>query len=204
MQPFTDDMGGWKKGGENIEYKRSKLNQIIKDLDLPKPRREYQQLSFAYTFPNAEEDTTYFSYCYPYTFTKLHRLLDELRPLKTILNETFLCRTLGGIEVPLLTVTSRVNKDNLHDILPEEFVNDSYLKFNPPFKRIVIVIGRVHPGESNSSYVMEGFLRFITGQSLEAKELRKKFIFKVIPMINPDGVIAGNYRASISGSDLNR
>ena len=33
---------------------------------------------------------------------------------------------------------------------------------------------------------------------------RKQFIFKVVPMINPDGVIAGNYRTSLSGVDLNR
>jgi murein tripeptide amidase MpaA len=34
--------------------------------------------------------------------------------------------------------------------------------------------------------------------------LRDKYIFKVIPMINPDGVVLGNYRLSYSGNDLNR
>lgn len=34
--------------------------------------------------------------------------------------------------------------------------------------------------------------------------MRKKVIFKIIPMINPDGVIFGNYRTSLSGKDLNR
>lgn len=29
-------------------------------------------------------------------------------------------------------------------------------------------------------------------------------MFKVVPMLNPDGVIAGNYRTSFSGNDLNR
>lgn len=28
--------------------------------------------------------------------------------------------------------------------------------------------------------------------------------FHIIPMINPDGVVAGNYRTSFSGRDLNR
>jgi murein tripeptide amidase MpaA len=32
----------------------------------------------------------------------------------------------------------------------------------------------------------------------------KKCIFKIIPMINPDGVIYGNSRCDISGSDINR
>lgn len=45
---------------------------------------------------------------------------------------------------------------------------------------------------------------FITGDSFVAKKLRHKFIFKIIPMLNPDGVIVGNTRSSLTGKDLNR
>jgi murein tripeptide amidase MpaA len=34
--------------------------------------------------------------------------------------------------------------------------------------------------------------------------LREQFVFKIVPMLNPDGVIVGNYRTSLSGADLNR
>jgi cytosolic carboxypeptidase protein 2/3 len=51
---------------------------------------------------------------------------------------------------------------------------------------------------------MHGFLNFITGTSPEAIDLRRKTVFKIVPMINPDGVIVGNYRTSLSGNDLNR
>ena len=34
--------------------------------------------------------------------------------------------------------------------------------------------------------------------------LRDAFIFKIVPMLNPDGVIVGNYRCSLAGRDLNR
>lgn len=34
--------------------------------------------------------------------------------------------------------------------------------------------------------------------------LRDQFVFKIIPMLNPDGVINGNYRCSLIGKDLNR
>ena len=71
-------------------------------------------------------------------------------------------------------------------------------------KKIVVMTGRVHPGESNSSFMMEGFLKFITSNHQIADELRKRICFHIIPCTNPDGVIAGNYRVSMSGNDLNR
>nr|KAG5691081.1 hypothetical protein BaRGS_027585 [Batillaria attramentaria] len=38
----------------------------------------------------------------------------------------------------------------------------------------------------------------------KACELRDRFIFKMVPMLNPDGVIVGNYRCSLAARDLNR
>lgn len=46
---------------------------------------------------------------------------------------------------------------------------------------------------------LKGFLQFITSTNDEAVQMRQKFIFKIIPMLNPDGVILGNYRTSFSG-----
>lgn len=37
-----------------------------------------------------------------------------------------------------------------------------------------------------------------------AKEMRKNFVFFIVPMLNPDGVAKGNYRCSLLGCDLNR
>ena len=34
--------------------------------------------------------------------------------------------------------------------------------------------------------------------------LRRHFVFKIVPMLNVDGVIVGNYRCSLAGVDLNR
>lgn len=69
----------------------------------------------------------------------------------------------------------------------------------------VILTGRVHPGESNASYVMEGLIDYLVQHDdPNALELRDRFVFKIVPMLNPDGVIVGNYRSSLSGTDLNR
>ena len=42
--------------------------------------------------------------------------------------------------------------------------------------------------------MMKGVLDFLTDpDDPEAKLLRDMFVFKVVPMLNPDGVINGNY-----------
>ena len=63
----------------------------------------------------------------------------------------------------------------------------------------------MHPGETVASWMMKGSLDFLTDtSSAEAELLRQNFVFKVIPMLNADGVINGNYRSSLAGCDLNR
>ena len=65
-------------------------------------------------------------------------------------------------------------------------------------------MARVHPGETPSSFVCEGMMNYLLSDSPEANSLRDSFVFKFIPMLNPDGVINGSYRCSLSGYDLNR
>ncbi len=66
-------------------------------------------------------------------------------------------------------------------------------------------MARQHSGETAGSFMMEGILDFLTDvNNEEAQFLRKNYIFKIIPMVNPDGVIHGNYRTSLAGVDLNR
>lgn len=38
----------------------------------------------------------------------------------------------------------------------------------------------------------------------ECDFLRRNYIFKIVPMANPDGVIYGNFRCNLAGVDLNR
>jgi murein tripeptide amidase MpaA len=41
---------------------------------------------------------------------------------------------------------------------------------------------------------------FLLADTKEAKALRQTFVFKIIPMLNPDGVRYGNYRSSLVGT----
>ena len=83
----------------------------------------------------------------------------------------------------------------------------------------IIISARVHPGETNASWIMHGeetssplsrltshsgLLEFLVSDDAAAVQLRQKCIIKIIPMLNPDGVIHGNLRCSLLGADLNR
>jgi murein tripeptide amidase MpaA len=118
------------------------------------------------------------------------------------MKESTLCKSLSGLEVPILTISSRVQSRTFEVIDENEFTSET-LPLNK-YKKYIIVCSRVHPGETIASYIMQGFLNFISSNEPFAIELRKRIVFKVIPMTNPDGVIVGNYRTSMSGNDLNR
>jgi murein tripeptide amidase MpaA len=46
---------------------------------------------------------------------------------------------------------------------------------------------------------MKGIIDYLTSAAPEARVLRENFVFKIVPMLNPDGVINGNYRCSLVG-----
>lgn len=158
--------------------------------DRSNKERSYYSLSWSCEFPHTD-DTCYFSHCYPYTYSDLQAYLETLHksPLRSkICRQKLLCTTLAGNMVHLLTIT-----------------NPSSSPAETRAKRAIVISARVHPGETNSSFMMKGVIDFLTDtESQDANLLRNIFVFKIVPMLNPDGVITGNYRCSLSGCDLNR
>lgn len=67
-------------------------------------------------------------------------------------------------------------------------------------RNVVFITGRVHPGESPASHVVHGLIAFLSSQDPRAALLRKLATWIIVPMLNPDGVAAGNYRCDAGAS----
>mmetsp|Transcript_29213 Transcript_29213/g.52192 ORF Transcript_29213/g.52192 Transcript_29213/m.52192 type:complete len:329 (+) Transcript_29213:761-1747(+) len=52
--------------------------------------------------------------------------------------------------------------------------------------------------------MLDGFVKAVLAKDRRGELLRKNFVFKVIPMLNPDGVYRGHYRVDQYGLNLNR
>ncbi|XP_008109004.1 cytosolic carboxypeptidase 3 isoform X3 [Anolis carolinensis] len=171
---------GWQRTGDEIKYYKNNLSH---------DGRQYFSLTWTFQFPH-NRDTCYFAHCYPYTYSNLQDYLSDIAAdpgRSKFCKIRILCHSLARNIVYVLTITNP-----LQDFREEKR------------KAAIILTARVHPGETNSSWIMKGFLDYILGDSSNAQLLRDTFVFKVVPMLNPDGVIVGNYRCSLAGRDLNR
>lgn len=201
---FEEQKIKWHRDCSNISY--NAVNNT-----------NYYKLSFTYQF-KYENDLVYFAYSIPYTHTDL---MNEILFLESqygnILRVNTLCKTLADNICPILTITD--------DIKSYENFRDEVQDWNTSFggrrlkrmkkaktiiddkhkhKKAIVVTARVHPGETVSSFMMKGLINYLLEDKKISRVLRKQFIFKIIPMLNPDGVRYGNYRCSLLGVDLNR
>lgn len=71
-------------------------------------------------------------------------------------------------------------------------------------KPIIFISARVHPGETPGSFILDGFIQAILSQDVRGFFLRKNYVFKIIPVLNPDGVYRGHFRVDQNSVNLNR
>ena len=65
-------------------------------------------------------------------------------------------------------------------------------------------MGRQHPGETHSSFIIHGLINYLLTSTPQVLQLREQFDFWILPIANPDGVVLGNYRCNLQGRDMNR
>jgi len=169
----------WFRGGKDISYYPNNIKRNSKG-------GTYYTLTFTYEFLY-DLDTVSFAYCYPYTYSKLMKELDLLEiNFPDVLTRRTLCLSICERRCEVITITAPGTVEEIKK------------------RKGAVLSARVHPGESVASWMMKGVLEFLTSKSKEAKLLRERYVFKILPMLNPDGVYFGNYRCGVAGCDLNR
>ncbi|OAF69351.1 hypothetical protein A3Q56_02928, partial [Intoshia linei] len=207
-----------KKRGKNVNTKNKKENIFIKsspiklkknpkiqkkknssdcekDKDVSDKHRKkhknydecyYYTLSFNLKFKHVG-DVVYLAYHYPYTYTNLIKTVSSWQKNTGASQKVKflkLCDSILGYPVPIMIIT------------PETISAE---------KKYIFLTSRVHPGESNSSFIVKEIINSLMDKSSQiTDEVKKKYHFIIIPMLNPDGVLLGNQRCNLSSKDLNR
>ncbi|XP_075216062.1 cytosolic carboxypeptidase 1-like isoform X2 [Lycorma delicatula] len=176
----------WVRAGDDICYFKNSYYCSGKS----KKKKSFQTLSFSILFPH-NLDVCYMAYHFPYTYSRLLLNLwlwsQRVLPNHIYFRVDNLCNTLNENETPLVTISAPEDRD---------------VKFHE--RDVIFLTARVHPGETNSSWVMQGSFNFLLNNTMIADKLRSKYVIKIVPMLNPEGVINGCYRCGLSDEDLNR
>ena len=168
-------------------------------------------IRFTHKFQRSNE-RVHFAFCYPYTYTELQRKLTDMENKYSGDNESIyyhrelLTRSLDKRRIDLITISSVDGiTDQREDFIPLLFPTKSERALRFQNKRVVFISARIHPGETPASHVLDGILEFLQRRDdPRATALRQEFVFKIIPMLNPDGVARGHYRTDTNGLNLNR
>lgn len=95
---------------------------------------------------------------------------------------------------------SRVVLGHSHDGRPIKAVRLGNINAS----RLVVLLGRQHPPEVSGATAMDAFsltvARLVRSGAIDGKQ----FQFLIVPLLNPDGVARGHWRANSGGADLNR
>jgi hypothetical protein len=121
-------------------------------------------------------DVVWIAHIEPYTASRLEAFLREIRGHPDLKDEV-IGRSVEGRDLHLLTIGG-------------------------PASRVVWLMCRQHAWESGTSFVGEGAVRYLLSE--EAEPLRRRVVFKVLPMQDPDGCARGGVRFNRNGYDLNR
>lgn len=112
----------------------------------------YYSLSFEIRFKH-DNDTVFLSHCYPFTYSDQCEFIKKVCTFqnKDKIRKTVLCKSLAGNDVDMLIVTN--------------FLSDPV---DIAVRKSIILTSRVHPGESNASWIMNGVLDFLVGDDEQA------------------------------------
>lgn len=139
-----------------------------------------------YLLKKFDQPTVWVARYYPYTFNHLKNFLKSLDKNPYVKIDT-IGKTPQNRPIAMLTIT-------------DFSVDDKQ-------KRRVWIHSRTHPSETGSSFAVEGLIKYLISDcnTCCSKVNLKKIIFNIVPMVNIDGVVAGNSRTTpVTSKDLER
>ena len=169
---------GWvRRGGAPLSYHK---NARVRAQTKSGRQKHFYTLTFDYEWQFAD-DVVYLAYSKPFTYTDLqlglHGLLGEPERLRHVQLGS-LCVSPAGYDVPLITVSAGAGdaaasrergsptKEGRRG--RSGGAREPAADWDFPLERkAVVVTARCHPGETSSSFVMEGLLEFLSGPSDE-------------------------------------
>ncbi|CAD7923468.1 unnamed protein product, partial [Amoebophrya sp. A120] len=150
-------------------------------------------LCFDYTF-SYDNETAFFCSSLPYTLTHLRRFLNGASSSSS--------EKKAGTSTQEITAVSSGNTNSSKKLTGVAATaissscrrNTKIPRFYQHTRKVLVLIARQTPSDTSSSWVMQGFLRFLLGNSNRAQRLRDAFDWVIVPMASVDGVVAGHSR----------
>lgn len=170
--------------------------RFVKNEDIGAP-----QLYFDHAV-DAADDKIFFAFTYPYSYTVVQNDFQNWDAIHVnnfdvagsiYYHRELLTLTPDGLRVDLVTISSidgisTEREELLPGLFPNMDTHNSSRCRVFPEKEIMFISARVHPGEVPAQHTLKGILNLLMDPNdLRAKELRKRFVFKIIPILNPDG-----------------
>jgi hypothetical protein len=185
-------------------YRSNSTNQkwtrVKSSVRVNKDSADVVQLFFEHSIDCAN-DKLFFAFTYPYSYANLQQDLAILDNHTNKMNEEgsiyykreLLTYSCDQRRIDLITISSvegavqTQNEPLLSGLFPDIRMSTER-PFLFPQKEVIFVSARVHPGEVPGQHAFNGILQFLMDPNdLCAKELRARYVIKLIPMLNPDG-----------------
>lgn len=130
-----------------------------------------------------EQDTVFVAYYYPYNYSFLQQRISEWKK-----SEFVKCDTLGFTP----------HNFPMQELILTDFTVPDENKYK------VWIHARTHPGETPSSWHMDGIIQTLLSDNDVISYYRKNIIFYLYPFNNPEGVYYGRSRTNYFGVDQER
>ena len=193
------------KENEELNWKRLETDYKLKLDELT------NLLSIKFDFYLPKNRYVLFSFCFPWSYEKnesfLKYIKENIKDKNIYYHDEILTMSKEKRNIHLLTITSPKNiiNNKKEPTLNGLFHDKNRCNLAIHDKNIIFITARVHPGETPGTHMFNGILKtLIDKENQMNKILLDNFIFKLIPIINVDGVSNGYFRLNTEGYNLNR